>query len=650
VDEHSNAGEKYMTNTQRHFHTRSLAAVASLRCIALSLLSLFLAAALSVASNAAAQARLHGPLHALTLGGTPKYPKGFKHFAYADPAARKGGTLVLSAPGGFDTLNPFTLKGRSPLLLGGLVFEPLTDNSLDEPFSEYGLLAESMEVAPDQLSLVYRLNPNARFSDGSPVKAEDVVFSFTILRSEAAQPFYRFYYQDIAAVEAVDARTVRLKFARKNPELALIAGQLPILPKHIYGTKEFGEGFVRQALGSGPYRVKDFDFGKYIRYERNPNHWSAKLGVNVGRYNFDEILVKYYRDPNVELEALKAGDFDFLSVTSSKQWAVDMAGEKWAKGWIVKESLSHSNNEGMQGFAFNLRRPVFADRRVRKALVVAFDFEWTNKNLFYGQYIASDSYFANSDLAAKGLPSLEELKLLNPFKGQLPPEVFTEPLRPVGVGLADMRDRLRESLRLLREAGWEVRDGTMTEMKTGRPLRFTITLASPLFQRIVEPYLNNLKRIGVIADMKVVDDSVYQRMVDDRAFDMIVHRVPQSQSPGNEQRDFWHSESASQQASRNVIGIRNPAVDALVEAIIQAPDRKALVIATHALDRVLWHEYYMVPQWYINYHRVAYWNKFSRPKTLPLYYTPISFLMYWWVDPAKNKALEAAVKSGSALK
>lgn len=639
-----------MTNAQTHCLIHDLAAGASRGSGARGFLSLLVAAALWMAGAGTAPAQPRGPQHALALGGTPKYVEGFTHFAYANPAARKGGTLVLSAEGGFDTLNPFTLKGRPPLLLGSLVFEQLTDNSLDEPFTEYGLLAESMEVAPGELSLVYRLNPNARFSDGKPVTAEDVVFSFTILRSEAAQPFYRFYYRDIAAVEATDARTVRLTFARKNPELALIAGQLPILPKHVYGAKDFGEGFVRQALGSGPYRVKDFNFGKYIRYERNPNHWSAKLGINAGRYNFDEILVKYYRDSGVELEALKAGDFDFLAVSSSKQWAVDMAGDKWAKRWIVKESLPHSNNEGIQGFAFNLRRPMFQDRRVRKALAVAFDFEWTNKNLFYGQYKASDSYFANSELAARGLPSADELKLLTPFKTALPPEVFTEPLKPVGAGLGDARDRLREALRLLREAGWEVRDGAMTEKKTGRPLRFTITLGSPAFQRIVEPYLNNLRRIGVIVDMKVVDDSVYQRMVDGKDFDMIVHRVPQSQSPGNEQRDFWHSESADQQASRNVIGIRNPAVDALVEAIIQAPDRKALVTATHALDRVLWHEYYMVPQWYIDYHRVAYWNKFSRPKTLPLYYNPIAHLMYWWLDPAKTQALEAAMKSGAVLK
>jgi microcin C transport system substrate-binding protein len=594
-------------------------------------------------------AQTRGPQHALALGGTPKYPAGFAHFGYADPAARKGGTLVLPSEGGFDTLNPFTLKGRAPFLLGALVFETLTDASLDEPFTEYGLLAESIAVAPDELSLVYRLNPKARFADGQPVTAADVVFSYQVLRGDAATPFFRFYYKDVSAVEAVDRLTVRLRFARKNRELAMIAGQLPILPQHLYGAKNFGEGYVRQALGSGPYRVKEFEFGKFIRYERNPNHWSKNLGSNVGRYNFDEILVKYYRDESVRLEGLKAGEFDFLFVNIAKQWAVDLQGDKWNKRWIVKESLRHSNDEGMQGFAFNLRRPVFQDRRVRKALALAFDFDWTNRTLFYGQYVPNDSYFANSELAAKGLPGKDELALLNPFKDQLPPEVFTAPVQVVGKGLPEIRDRLRESLQLLRAAGWEVQDGVLTEKSTGRPLRFTVTLDSPAFQRVVEPYLNNLQRLGVQADMKVVDDSVYQRMVDTKDFDVIVNRFGQSQSPGNEQRDYWHSEAADQEASRNVIGIKHPAVDRLVEAIIEAPSRAALLTATHALDRVLWHEYYLVPQWYINYHRIAYWNKFGHPKTLPLYYNPFTELMYWWIDPAQARALEAAVKADKAL-
>jgi microcin C transport system substrate-binding protein len=606
-----------------------------------------LGASLLAAGGAWAQGS--GPRHALALGAAPKYPKGFAHFAYADPAAKKGGTLILPGDGGFDTLNPFTLKGRSPLLIGSLVFETLTETSLDEPFTEYGLLAESMEAAADGLTLTYRLRPAARFSDGKPVTAEDVAFSYQVLRSDAASPFFRFYYKDVSAVEALDARTVRLRFARRNRELAMIAGQIPVLPKHVYGGKDFGSAFARLAVGSGPYRVKEFDFGKFIRYERNPAHWAKDVNVNVGRFNFDAIVVKYYRDETVRLEGLKAGEFDFLAVNIAKQWAVDVAGEKWERGWLVKEELRHSNNAGMQGFAFNLRRPLFQDRRVRKALALAFDFEWSNSTLFHGQYTPSHSYFSNSDLAARGLPSAQELALLNPFKGKIPAEVFTEPVDVLGKGLGDTRAKLRVAAQLLKEAGWAIKDGALVETRTGRPMRFTITLVTPSFQRVVEPYVNNLKRLGVQAAMKVVDDSVYERVINTKDFDVVVHSFGQSQSPGNEQRDYWHSEAADAEASRNVIGIRDPAVDALVEALIEAPTRAALLTATHALDRVLWHGHYMVPHWYINTHRVTYWNKLRHPKTLPLYFTPLAALMYWWVDPAQAKALQEAVQAGRPL-
>jgi microcin C transport system substrate-binding protein len=603
----------------------------------------------SALAGSPAGAQGGGGRHAISLGGAPKYPQGFRHFDYADPAAKKGGTLVLPGDGGYDTLNPFSLKGRSAFLLENLVFESLTERSQDEPFTEYGLLAEFIEPSADGLSLTYRLNPKARFSDGRPVTAEDVVFSFTVLRSPAASPFFRYYYQDIQAVEALDRLTVRLRFAGKNRELAMIAGQLPILPKHIYGAKDFGEGFVRAAVGSGPYRVKEFDFGKFIRYERNPEHWARALNLNVGRYNFNEILVKYYRDETVRLEGLKAGEFDYLSVNVAKQWAVDVKGDKWNNGWLVKEELKHSNNAGIQGFAFNLRRPIFQDRRVRKALALAFDFEWSNRTLFYGQYVPSHSFFSNSDLAARGLPSPAELKLLAPLRKQIPPEVFAEAVDVLGKNLGGERERLRESLRLLREAGWRVKDGALTDTATGQPLRFTVTLVQPAFQRVVEPYLNQLRKLGVQADMKVVDDAVYQRLMDTKDFDMVVHSFPESQSPGNEQREYWGSAAADQEASRNVIGIKNPAVDALVEKIVAAENRADLVTATQALDRVLWHEHYVVPQWYINSHRVTYWNKLRHPARLPLYYTPFSWLAYWWVDPAQAQALEAAIQANRPL-
>lgn len=589
------------------------------------------------------------PQHGVALGATVKYPAGFAHFDYADPKAVKGGTLTLSALGSFDTLNPFTLKGRAPLFVQALVFESLTETSLDEAFTEYGALAESLEMADDGLGIVYHLNPKARFADGQPVTAEDVVFSFAILRSEEATPFYRAYYHDITSVEALDRHTVRVRFARPNRELAMITGQLPILPKHIYAGKDFGRDFLTMALGSGPYTVKDFDIGKTIRYQRNPHYWGKDLNINIGKYNFDEVIVKYYRDQTVRLEALKAAEFDVLDVNSSKQWAVDVAGEKWDKGYIVKEELKHHNTAGMQGFALNLRRPQFQDRRVRHALALALDFPWMNSTLFYNQYTANDSFFANSELAATGLPSPQELALLEPLKAQLPPAVFTTPVETLGKNLPDLRARLRAARQLLQEAGWDVRDGVLVHKASGQPLRFTVTLVQESFQRIVEPYVDALKKLGIQADMKVVDEAVYERLVRAHDFDVIVASFGQSQSPGNEQRDYWHSAFADVEESRNVIGIKNPAVDALVEAIIAASTREELVTATHALDRVLWHEHYMVPQWYTNVHRVTYWNKFSYPQTLPLYFNPLSHLLYWWLDPAREQALRAAMAANRAL-
>lgn len=594
-------------------------------------------------------ARATEPQHGMALGAEPKYPAGFAHFAYADPKAAKGGVITLSSPGGFDTLNPFTLKGRSPLLLSSLLFESLTEHSLDEPFAEYGLLADSIQVADDGLSITYHLNPAARFADGQPVTADDVVFSFEILRSEVAAPFYRAYYRDIASVEALDRATVRLTFARPNRELALIAGQIPILPKHFYSGKDFARDFTTVALGSGPYTVKAFDFGKMIRYQRNPDYWGRDLNVNVGKNNFDEIVVKYYRDETVRLEGLKAGEFDFMEVSSSKQWAVDVAGEKWDKGYLVKETLPHRNTAGIQGFAFNLRRPLFHNRAVRQALALALDFDWMNTTLFYGQYTASDSFFANSELAATGLPSREELALLEPLRHYLPPEVFTTPVEKLGRQYPDARARLRAAQQLLTDAGWEVQNGILTEKATGQPLRFTVTLDQPGFQRIVEPWLNNLQKLGIQGTMQVVDDAVYERIIRTYDFDIVVASFGQSQSPGNEQRDYWHSEAAAAEGSRNIIGIKNPAVDALVEAIISATSRPALVTATHALDRVLWHEHYVIPHWYIATHRLTYWNKFTYPKTLPLYFGPLGHLMYWWVDADKARALDEAMAANRAL-
>jgi microcin C transport system substrate-binding protein len=430
----------------------------------------------------------------------------------------------------------------------------------------------------------------------------------------------------------------------------MIAGQVSILPKHFYSGKDFDRDFVTAALGSGPYIVKEFEFGKSIRYQRNPAYWGRELNMNVGKYNFDEIVVKFYRDDTVRLEGLKAGEFDFMAVNNSKQWAKDVDGDKWVKGYLVKETLPHRNTAGMQGFAFNLRRPFFQNREVRHALALALDFAWMNTTLFYGQYTANDSFFDNSELAAEGLPTPAELALLEPLRAHLSPAVFTEPLQALGKQYTDARERLRAAQGLLKKAGWEVRNGVLTETATGQVMRFTITLVEPSWQRIVEPYIASLNKLGVQATMKVVDESIYERLVRTHDFDMVVESIGQSQSPGNEQRDYWHSEAADQEGSRNLSGIKNSAVDALVETIITAGTREELVTATRALDRVLWHEHYVVPHWYIDRYRITYWNKFSHPATLPLYYSPLGYLMYWWVDTNKERALTEAVAANRALK
>jgi microcin C transport system substrate-binding protein len=582
------------------------------------------------------------PQHGLALGTAVKYPPGFTHFAYADPRAVQGGVLTLGYPGSFDKLNPFSLKGRAPLLLSTLVFESLTERSLDEPFAAYGLLADTIQVADDEMSVTYHLHPRARFADGQPVTADDVVFSYMVLRSEAAIPTYRAYYRDIATVEALDRLTVRIAFARLNRELKMIAGELPILPKHIYAGKDFDRDFLQVAVGSGPYSVQEFEFGKRLRYQRNPSYWGRELNVNVGKYNFDAIVVKYYRDNTVILEALKAGEFDFLDVNNSKQWARDVGGDKWDKGYLVKETLPHKNTAGMQGFVFNVRRPLFQNRDVRHALSLALDFTWMNASLFYGLYTANTSFFDNSELAARGLPSPAELALLEPWRTQLPAAVFAEPMAGLGTHYTDLRQRLRAAQQLLKNAGWEVQNGVLTETATGQPMRFTITLDQADFQRIVEPYLDNLKKLGVQATMKVVDDSVSERLLRTFDFDMVVAVFAQSQSPGNEQRDFWHSEGADQEGGNNLIGIKHPAVDAMVEAIITANSREELVTAVHALDRVLWHEHYAVPHWFLDRHLLTYWNKFTHPKTIPLYYEPLTYVLFWWLDPVKEVALAEA--------
>ncbi|MBF0438514.1 MAG: ABC transporter substrate-binding protein [Magnetococcales bacterium] len=570
--------------------------------------------------------------HGLSLDGVLKYPHDFKGFDYTSPDAKPGGTLTLHAIGGFDKMNPYILKGSAPDFLEPLVFEHLMVPSMDEPFSQYGLLAQKVEVAEDGLSMTFHLDPEARFSDDSPLTAEDVKFSLETLQSPKAHPSYQSYWQDIVGADVVSSHVIRFRFRQANRELPLIAGEIPVFSRDFFAKHPFDQGDLTTPLGSGPYLVEDVKAGKVLTYRKNPKYWGKNRPVNRGFYQFERIVLKFFKDPVVALEGFKAGEFDFMYENNSKQWARDYEGPKFTQGLIKKETLPHKRGAGMQGLIFNIRRPIFQDIRVRKAFSLALDFEWSNENLFYGQYTRSTSYFSNSEMAAQGTPSPEELALLKPLSKDLDPAVFGPvQLPPSTTPPNSLRQNLREAAKLLKEAGWTLGADQRLVNGQGNPFEVEALLATPAFERILAPYAANLQKLGITLKYRTVDPSLYQSRVHDFDYDMIVNGFEQSQSPGNEQRDKWHSSSADIKGSHNRIGIKDPAVDALVEKIIYAKSRKELVTACRALDRVLLAGHYLVPNWHLTYFRLAYWDRFDRPKSLPLYYSPESWLMSWWM-------------------
>lgn len=579
--------------------------------------------------------------HAIAMHGTPKYTADFERFDYTSTSAVKGGKVKLSAIGTFDSLNPFIPKG-TPATGLALLYDTLTTRSYDEPFTEYGLLAESMEYPEDRSWIIYHLNPKARFHDGHPVTAEDVAFTLKALR-EKGNPFYRYYYANIKSVEALGKHTVKFTFDSKdNRELALITGQLAILPKHFWETRDFSKSTLEPPLGSGPYRIKAIDPGHSLTLERNPDYWAKDLPVNRGTYNYGEIRYDYYRDRNVEFEAFKAGEFDYRVENNSKTWATGYDIAAVTQGRIQKVQIAHSNPTGMQGYLFNLRKEIFKNPAVREAISYAFDFEWSNKNLFYGQYKRTNSYFSNSDLASSGLPQGEELDILKKFEAQLPKEIFTTPFKaPSTDGSGKNRKNLRAAKKLLDQAGYNVRDNTLYTPDGKTPIEFEILLVAPAFERITNPFVKNLQRLGIKANVRIVDASQYINRTRSFDFDMIIQSIGQSTSPGNEQRDFWHSSAADIEGSRNVAGIQDPVVDQLVELVISAPDRESLVARTRALDRVLLSKHLVVPQWHSTHHRLAYWDKFQQP-TVSTTYDPgyVMGFMTWWIDEKKLAALK----------
>ncbi|HEV2160868.1 MAG TPA: extracellular solute-binding protein [Stellaceae bacterium] len=594
------------------------------------------AVALAGASTSAyAQAQ-----HGLSLFGDLKYPAGFKHFDYVNPDAPKGGSVKYAATGTFDSFNAFILKGV-PADGTDLMFDTLMAGSDDEPASSYGLVAESVEVAPDKKSVIYNLRPQARFWDGSPITADDVAWTFDNLKAKG-NPSWRIYYADVLKAEALGPHRVKFTFrSGTNRELPSIVGEMPVLSKAYWSKHDFGKTTLDVPLGSGPYKIVDFQPGRYVVYRRVADYWAKDLPVNVGRYNFDEIRYDYYRDASVALEAFKAGAYDIRRENVAKNWAIGYDSPALMKGWIKKALIPNKVPQGMQAFGFNLRRPLFQDRRVRQALGYLFDFEWTNKTLFYGAYQRNESYFANSDLASSGLPSQAELAILDKYRGQIPDEVFTTAFKaPTTNGSGDIRDNLRAALKSLAEAGWTVKNGKMVNTQ-GQPFQFEFLLAQPEFERVVLPFKQNLARIGIVCNVRTIDPAQYENRMQNYDFDVTVVDIGESLSPGNEQRQFWSSQSADEPGGQNYLGIKSKAVDDLVDLVINAPDRQNLMTRVHALDRVLLEGYYVIPNWYLGSFRVAYWDKFGLPRDNPPYSLALNT---WWYDKARANALAATRK------
>lgn len=576
--------------------------------------------------------------HALSLYGDVKYGPDFTHFDYVNPDAPIGGTFKAATIGTYDTFNGYVIKG-TPAAGLGLIYEPLMSGSSDEPMTMYGRLAESAETADDRSSVSFTLRAEARWHDGKPVTPEDVIFSFDILKAEG-RPFFRYYYANVVKAEKTGPRRVTFRFDDlQNRELPIIIAGLPVLPKHYWEGRTFDATTLEPPIGSGPYRIAEFDEGRSITYERVSDYWGADIPVMRGRWNWQRIRYDYYRDLEVMHEAFKAGAFDYKIENGAKRWATQYDFPAVRRGDVILETPPDSLPQNMQGFAFNLRRAKFQDRRVRKALGLTFDFEALNRTIFYNQYTRTDSYFDASELAAEGLPEGREREILEALRGRIPEEVFTTPFAvPKTDGSGNIRRQLRAAKKLLEDAGWRVRDGKLTHEKTGEVMTIEFLYAQDGMEKVLLPMAANWKRLGIQHTLRRVDSSQYVNRRRAFDFDMIVGQWGAPISPGNEQRDYWGSTAADVPGSSNLIGIKNPAIDSLVDAIIAAESRSDLVAATRALDRVLLWGYYVIPHYHSPIYRLAYRNRFGKPAVKPKYGIGLSDT--WWVDPAKDAALK----------
>jgi len=582
------------------------------------------------------------PRHGLSIFGELKYGADFQHFDYVNPAAPKGGRMVTMGTGGantYDTLNQYILKGDAAQGLDFL-FDSLMVRAQDEPDAVYGLIAKSADVASDGLSVTFKLRPEAKFADGTPLTAADVIYSFTALK-EKGHPAISMTLHDVVSAEALDPETVRYTFkGTLTRDLPIIVAQLPVLSKAYYSKQPFEETSLKPPLGSGPYKIKDFKPGTYVTYTRRNDYWAKDLPVNRGRYNFDEIRYDYYRDRNIELEALLSGQFDFREEFSSGAWATRYDIPAVREGRLITVVLPDQRPSGAQGYFINTRRDKLKDPRVREALDLVFDFQWSNKKLFYSLYKRTTSYFENSDMKASGKPSPEELALLEPFKHKLSPEVFGEPYTPpVTDGSGNNRDNLKKARDLLIAAGWTPGPDHMLHNAKGETLTIEFLEFEAMFERITVPYTDNLKRIGVDASFRLIDPAQYERRVKSFDFDVTTQRYSLRLTPGVELKSYWGSEAAKIDGSLNLPGINDPVVDALIDKAMAAKSRAELVTAMRAIDRVLRAGHYWVPQWYKASYSIAYWNKFSRPAVQPKYDAGV--LDTWWFDSKKAEALSS---------
>ena len=577
--------------------------------------------------------------HAYAQFGDVAYPPGFDHFHYVNPKAPKRGELSLTAPliaNNFDKYNPYTLKGTEPPGLDNLVFETLLVGNMDEPATAYGLLADDVTVAPDRMSVTFHLNPKARFHNGDPVLALDVKHAFDMLTSKQAAPQYPAYFGGVKAVVLLGDRSIRFDFKRPDAELPLIVGSLPVF-SHKWGMvngklKPFDQIVTDVPIASGPYKIGQGEIGKDITYVRDPAYWGQDLNTRKGQFNFDRITFRMYNDNVAAFEAFKAGEFDYIQNFISKDWVRQYKGAKFDSGELVKRKMEHHNPATFQGFIFNTRNPKFSDPRVREAIDLAMDYEWMNRQLFYGIYKRLNSYFANSDYEAQGLPSADELALLTPLRAKLRPEVFTQPVPqpPSTNAPSSLRDNLRRARDLLTQAGWTLKDGVLRNAK-GQPLTIEFLDNSPSMGRVVAPFIRNLAKLGIQADYRVIDFAVYEKRIKRFEYEVQSLATGRRLIPGNELFQAYHSSMADQEGSSNLMGIKDPAIDALLDKVQSAKTRPELIVAVRALDRVLRHGHYAVLHWYSNNYRTAYrGGKFGMPEP-PRYYTPEGWVLScWW--------------------